>query len=60
MVRKALTELSPSFRGAAQRRTRSLEIPGSMLAHRPGMTGSSLFRCICMPNIAPLLLDPGA
>src|SRR5215216_4407888 len=27
-----------SFRGGAKRRTRNLEIPGSMLTHRPGMT----------------------
>ncbi len=30
--------LSTSFRGALKARTRNLEIPGSMLTHRPGMT----------------------
>jgi hypothetical protein len=28
----------PSFRDGPQDQTRNLEIPGSMLAHRPGMT----------------------
>ncbi|MFN5718111.1 MAG: hypothetical protein ACK463_26795, partial [Bradyrhizobium sp.] len=27
-----------SFRGGLKSRTRNLEIPGSMLTHRPGMT----------------------
>jgi hypothetical protein len=29
----------PSFRDGAQHQTRNLEIPGSMLTHRSGMTG---------------------
>jgi hypothetical protein len=29
-----------SFRGGPKDRTRNLEIPGSMLAHRPGMTSN--------------------
>ena len=31
-------EVRPSFRGGSQCRTRNLDIPGSMLTHRPGMT----------------------
>jgi hypothetical protein len=34
--------LSPSFRGALKARTRNLEIPGSMLTHRPGMTAQDI------------------
>ena len=33
---------APSFRDGAQNQTRNLGIPGSMLAHRPGMTLSTL------------------
>jgi hypothetical protein len=29
----------PSFRDGPKDQTRNLEIPGSMLTHRPGMTG---------------------
>jgi len=32
------TLLAPSFRGASKMRTRNLEIPGSLLSQRPGMT----------------------
>jgi hypothetical protein len=36
--------------GAREARTRNLEIPGSMLAHRPGMTIQTIF-AFC-PEIA--------
>jgi len=39
-------QFSTSFRGDAKHRTRNLEIPGLVLAHHPGMTGSyGLLRC---------------
>src|SRR5262249_33285822 len=33
-----MSAFSPSFRGGSKSRARNLEIPGSMLTHRPGMT----------------------
>jgi hypothetical protein len=36
--RAAQTNPPPSFRDGPKDQTRNLEIPGSMLAHRPGMT----------------------
>ncbi len=34
-----LLDLSTSFRDGPKDQTWNLEIPGSMLSHRPGMTG---------------------
>jgi hypothetical protein len=33
-----LSRVRPSFRDGPKDQTRNLEIPGSMLTHRPGMT----------------------
>jgi hypothetical protein len=36
----AISQVTLSFRGDAQHRTRNLEIPGLVLTHHPGMTSS--------------------
>jgi hypothetical protein len=38
MAGKAKKPTQPSFRDGPKDQTRNLEIPGSMLTHRPGMT----------------------
>src|SRR5581483_6307510 len=48
-----------SFRGGPKDRTRNLEIPGSMLPHRPGMTSQTTTIPTGPPEM-PVLLDPDA